>query len=221
MNALIGSGFYAKDLDDFNSKLEFHEIWKRNVGDRDVVIVDNSECPVPKLKSVGRTRVIQVLEDLGHVESFLGSQAPKLCGWTASWMIPAFMAYCEGRDVIYAEQDCLSFGDWEAQMYKDAEKLGVDMVFGEKSDYAVCEQSLFLIKHGFILEAIRAYLNIQDGDGVILPEAKFVLMEQNNPKRIGRHSLPGGRRRPLPINAWSAQKYTAEELTQLKTLNLI
>jgi hypothetical protein len=224
MNALIGSGFWAADRADYDKKEQFHsQYWVPNVGRfRDIVIVDNSEFPTPKLSYRGAIRIIPVLKNLGHVGSFLGQQYPKLGGWSMSWILPALMAYCESRDFIYQEADCLAFGEWEKQIYADMEAKGLLMAFGDGSTWGSTEQSLFLIKSEFILTAIKAYVAIEDSDGVLLPENKFEKMERENPK-IGRHSLLGGRNRPLPMNekTFYGQKFTSEELDQLKIIGLV
>lgn len=228
MNALIGSGFYASSQSDFDKKVDFYMTkWLPNVGDRDVVIVDNSEAPVPKLESTGRVRVIEVMKNLGHVGDWVDKPErgvpPLLLGWSMSWILPAQIAYCEGRDFIYQESDCLAFGFWEKRIYQDAESKGLQMVFGDGSKWSSTEQSLMLIRHGFILEAIRLYMSILQPDSVLLPENKHELTERENPSKIGRHSLPGGRNRPIPFGApaWYAQKFTDEELAQLKVLKIV
>lgn len=229
MNPLIASGFCAVNEQDFHNKLEFlTKLWLPNVGDRDVVIVDNSEN-LPKLKSERvplkewpNVRVIEVAKNLGHVGSFLGKDKPKLGGWSMSWILPAQIAYCESRDVIYKESDCLAFGDWEAVMCADAEAKKLEMIFGDGSIWGSTEQSLFLIRRDFILDALSAYTNIADSDGVCLPENKFEKMERENPK-IGRHSLRGGRNKPLPFNekTFYGQKLTDDEIGRLMAMNLV
>lgn len=224
MNALIATGFCATSREDFDTKLRwFEEVWLPNVGLRDVVVVDNTDVEgVPKLNPGGRVRVIEVRKNLGHVESMLGQSEPKFCGWSMSWIIPALIAYSEGRDFIYFEADALAFGNWEKQILRDMETGGLLMAFGVGSRFAVVEQSLFYIKHEFLLEAIMAYMNIPVSDGLFLPEERFQLMARMNSK-IGRHSLPGGRSRPLPYDApaWAAQKFTSEELEELRIRKLI
>lgn len=223
MNALIGSGFYAADMQDFQKKREFHlRHWLPNVGDRDYVVVDNSEPPVPKIEMTGRGRLIEVRKNAGHVGSMLGQYRPHLGGWSLSWIIHAFIAYSEGRDFIYQEQDCLAFGDWEQTILSEMDERGLVMAFGDGSDVSCCEQSLFYIKHEFITEAVYKYLSIADGDGKILPEEKFQIMERND-YRIGRFSLKCGRNRPLPLEekTWYSQKFSPDELDQLKEAGLV
>lgn len=228
MNALIASGFCATSVSDFDAKLKFLEtVWLPNVGHRDVVIVDNSD-DLPKLKSMRvplyewpMVRVIEVAKNLGHVGSMLGKDHPKLAGWSMSWILPAYIAYCEGRDMIYIEADCLAFGDWEKQIYDEMEARKLLMAFGQSSPVAAVEQSLFVIKHEFILEAIAEYCNIPESDGKMLPEVKFQCMLAD--VRVGMFSLPGGRQRPLDFDKLPMyfQKGTEEELFECVRRGLI
>jgi hypothetical protein len=223
MNALIGSGFFAADANDFKVKAAFmRDCWLPNVGDRDVVIVDNSEAPTPKLTSSGRVRIITVNKNLGHVGAHLGKFRPHLLGWGLSWILPALVAYSEGRDFIYQEADCLAFGDWEESILADMVERKLIMAFGEGSDFAATEQSLFYIKHEHITEMVYHYLSLPEGDGKCLPEEKFKIMADRD-WRIGRFSLQGGRQRPLPFESdtFYAQKISPEELEQLKIVGFI
>lgn len=218
MNALICSGFWCANGD--SSKLDFRRTWLHNVGDRDVVIADCSEYEFVQWPA--NVEVIRVGQ-LGHVGDFLTKEHPKLGGWSMSWIIPMLVAYTQGRDGIYFEQDCLAFGDWEKQIYADMDSKGLLMAFGNvESHIAESEQSLVVIKHEFIPTAVSAYMAIDSGDGVTLPEAKYRMMEQANPK-IGRFSLRGGRNRPIPYedSAFYIQHITPEELTELKQRSLI
>jgi len=229
MNALIGSGFNAPSREDFDKKSKFWlNYWIPNLGGREIVIVDNSEAPVPKLQSAGNVRVISVNHNLGqvgdvaHIANFLGLQFPKLGGWSMSWILPALIACCEQRDFIYFEQDALAFGEWENQIYADMGAKQLRMAFGDGSRFGSCEQSIFCIKHDFILEAITLYMVIDQGDGILLPEKKFEQMERGVPL-IGRHTLPGGRNRPFDFEKlpFYGQKWTPEELEQLKIMGFI
>lgn len=222
MNALIGTGFWAKDPEDFRVKKQFRdEIWLPNLHGRDTCAVDNNESGFA-LDESASNRVIKVRGNLGHVGSHLGQYRPHLLGYSMSWIIPAMIAYSEHRDFIYLEQDALAFGDWERVMYDDCDKKQLAMAFGEGSRWACCEQSLFLIKWDFITEAIWSYISIPEGDGLVLPESKFEIMEHKN-MRVGRFSLQGGRERPLPMESktFYGQKFSAEELDQLRIFELI
>jgi hypothetical protein len=133
------------------------------------------------------------------------------------------IAYNCGRDFIYKEADCLWFGPVPEQMYQDLGDKG--MVFGAKMDAAPwmnCAQSTFLIRHSFILDFLRGYLFLPH-DKDMLPEDKFVKLEENHPDKFGRLSFGCDRMRPLPWDAevWYAQQWTQEELDEAKNRGLL
>lgn len=214
--ALIGSGFYTNEHDR-QKKMQFQELWLKNVGMRDIVVVDNSDSPLREIDWPGYVRALRVFENAGHVGSYLGQNRPHLLGWSLSWIIPAWIAYAERRDFIYQEQDCLAFGNWEQHIMDEAKLHGWEACFGKAdSNVAECEQSLFWIKSHFISEFIYKYLAIPEGDGLLLPESKFARMAQMD-FRIGQFTLGFGRKRPLMFNKkmWYAQKFTEEEMGML------
>jgi hypothetical protein len=220
MSALICTGFYSNSAD-FLTKLDFYEhVWLPNTGLRSIVVVNNSEFKLPDKPKV---RVIDVEGNLGHVGSIMGQFRPHVAGFTMSWMIPALIAYSDGRDFIYKEQDCLAFGDWETSIVEEAASRKLLAAFGSCDPaVAACEQSLFWIQRDFITEFVWSYLSFPDGDGKILPETKFSNMAGRD-FRIGRFSMGVGRSRPIPAEQipWYAQKFTADELARLKESKLI
>lgn len=226
MNALIGSGFFAANESDFDKKFDFlSTVWLPRLIGRDIVIVDNTEPPTKKISVVAyfpNLRVVPVVKNIGHVGSHLGQYRPHVLGFTMSWMIPAQIAYSEGRDFMYVEADALMFGDCEAEIVKEMDEKKLAMAFGHGSRWASTEQSVFYIRHEFITEAIWLYLSIPEGDGMILPEDKFRMMAECN-FRVGRYSLGCGRNRPLTYDTpvWTAQKFTDEEMVELRNRKLI
>lgn len=226
MNALIASGFWAANDADFERKFEFFtSVWLPRLGDRDIVIVDNSEPPTRKLDGLmahPNVRVIPVMKNLGHVGSLLGKSKPKLGGWSMSWIIPAYLAYCEGRDFVYYESDALAFGDWEESIYGDMRNRNLLAAFGDASPLAPCEQSIFILKREMILDFINWYIAIPESDGIKLPEDKFVELSRRY-KGIGNFSLPCGRNRPIPFDlpSFFAQKFSDEEMVELRSRKLI
>jgi hypothetical protein len=108
-------------------------------------------------------------------------------------------------------------------MYQDLGDKG--MVFGAKMDAApwmACAQSTFLVRHSFILDFLRGYL-FRPNDKDMLPEDKFVKLEENSPNNYGRLSFGVDRMRPLPWDSevWYAQQWTQEELDEAKKRGLI
>jgi len=160
---------------------------------------------------------------VGHVGDMIKENREGLCGWSASICALAMIAYNCGKDFIYKEADCLWFGPVPERMYQDCEDKG--MVFGAKMKTAPwmnCAQSTFLIRHSFILDFLRGYLFLPH-DKDMLPEDKFVKLEENHPDRFGRLSFGVDRMRPLPWDAevWYAQQWTQEELDEAKKRGLI
>lgn len=225
VSALIGTGFCSTSNEDHYKKVEFLSIWLKNVGERDVVIVENTDAMLGRELNPdelpGNVRVIRVNKNKGHVLDFLGKSEPQLCGWSLSWIQPALTAYAEDRDFLYQESDCLAFGNWEAQILSEMEAGNLKMAFGVGT---VCasEQSLFYIRHDFILTAIQKYLAIPRSDGELLPEDKMWLMARLH-RHIGTHSVGPGRSRPIDFEAktFSAQKFTDEEMAELRARKMI
>lgn len=206
MQPIIGTGFCATSANHFEKASEFHA-WLRNTGDLEpVVIVDNSALG---LGAYSPTRIIRVEANLGHM-SEPAKHAGRFCGWSLSWMIPALIAYSEGRDFIYKEQDCFAFGDW-----REAIQCG-DFTVGRNA-IMPCEQSLFFIRHGAIVDVIQRYTAINRRDSDMSTEEKFMLCGATF------HPLGCGRDRPLTPNAltWYAQKLSPEEINEFTNSRLV
>jgi hypothetical protein len=213
MNYLIGSGYHYRSPWDS----EFLKVWIENVNRYScryrIISTDLTMHP----------SFIGCDHNLGHVGCLIKEQRGGLCGWSGSVILLAMLAYNMGRDLIFKEGDCLWFGDVIGQLYKDCE--GKEMVFGRKMEthpYMPCAQSTFLIKHGFLLKFVQRYLAFPD-DRIMLPEEKFVALEELYPDKIGRMSFGVDRERPLPWDApvWYAQQWTQEELDEAKRRGLI
>jgi hypothetical protein len=133
------------------------------------------------------------------------------------------IAYNCGKDFIYKEADCLWFGPVPERMYQDLGDKG--MVFGAKmktAPWMACAQSTFLIKHWFILDFLRGYLFLPS-DKDMLPEDKFVKLEENAPDKYTRLSFGVDREKPMPWESevWYAQQWTQEELDEAKKRGLL
>lgn len=216
MNALIGSGFFARRTD-FFEKLNFADHWLHCLNNRDIVVVNNSEDASYVFTHNANVREIIVRHNLGHIAHWLGKPHPRLLGWSMSWIIPAMIAYSERRDFIYVEQDCLVFGDWEQSILNEAKQKNLRAAFGVcPSHIAHCEQSLFWIECDFIPVFVAQYMSLAQGDADLLPEAKFMNMAGSSPE-IGQFSLLYGRIRPIDTDnpTFYAQKLTLEEITAL------
>ncbi len=211
---LIGTGFFST-VEDHDKKLGLFVDWWRNTTKAagNIVAVDNSEFPLSDVfKGV---RIIRNRRNLGHACAQCVKGGP-LLGWSMSWIQPALIAYAEGCNFIYKEQDCFAFGDW----IKEIDTGGMSFGLNKTVD---CEQSLFFIRHEFILTSIRYYMAISRPDWEMLPESKFARMRQVNPYQISFHNLPGGRDRPLPDTSkpFYAQRLTEDEFAQLRKEKLL
>jgi|694.fasta_scaffold03825_15 hypothetical protein len=180
-------------------------------------------CTIHTMPQAIHTKQIFCNHNLGHVGDLIKENRSGLCGWSASVVTLALIAYNCGRDFIYKEADCLWFGDILGKMYQDCGDKG--MVFGAKMDAApwmACAQSTFLIKHWFILEFVRDYLALPD-DKDMLPEDKFVKLEENAPDNYRRLSFGVDRMRPLPWDAevWYAQQWSEEEIKEAQSRGLL
>ena len=214
MNYIIGSGYHYRGAWDWN----FYNIWRANTENYSFnYYVMSTVAGVP-----ARNHIL-CNHNLGHVNTLIEENREGLCGWSASVCALALIAYNCGKDFIYKESDCLWFGPVPAQLYQDLGTRG--MVFGAAMDSAPhmrSAQSTFLIKHSFILDFLRGYLALPN-DKSMLPEDKFVKLEENFPNSCARMSFGVDRMRPLPWNAtvWYAQQWTQQELDEAKSRGLL
>lgn len=215
-NLLIGTGFYSKSCN-WESNLRGLASWIQNTNQicGNIVIVDNAEKPISRY--LGRDGgIIRNQRNLGHVGDSINSNGP-LLGWSMSWIQPSLIAYAEGCDYIYKEQDCFAFGDWVPYLTSNQ-----PMTTGVNSQMP-CEQSLFYLRHHFILRFVAAYMSIVESDRVMSPEQKFVTVMKMFPDECAFHKLPGGRDRPLPDlrEPFYAQRLTPEEMKTIQLAGLI
>jgi hypothetical protein len=227
MNYILGSGYYKDPA--------FAALWWENVDrfaipkpDR-IVIMCVGDNPLPYVRE-GLSE-IDLKGNLGHIHALLTGKDRTLCGWSASVLALAMIAYCNESDLIYKESDCLAFGGWVGQMYED---MGDgDMVFGGKQaspPYMPCSQSLFLVRHKFIPDFIMEYLKLgderrlnADGKADNLPEDKFSKLRETFPEKIRTLTFGVDRERPLPLGhyVWYGQQFTPEEMESMRTTGLI
>lgn len=188
-------------------RLLFHQ-WLDNTLPvcRNIVVVDNS--PEPGAPWNPNVRVIRCRDNLGHPGDGDAIKKPgPLLGWSMSWILPAVVAYCDGCDFVYKEQDCFAFGDWLPVIRRGRMSIG-------RNSQMPCEQSLFYIGHDFILTFVWEYLGQSGHDATFSSEAKFVAIK-DRAEGIEFHDLPGGRDRPLPNAApYYAQRMTIAEIEE-------
>lgn len=221
---IIGTGEYKQH--EFMRKL-----WDANTDTRrqgmpryDVVRIAVGCQFAERIDAYGQN--IMLKGNCGHVGDLLShAKSHDLCGWSSAVLALAMIAYCNESDFIYKEQDCLAFGPWIEQMYSDMGDRG--MVFGrpmQSEPWMPCAQSLFLIRHRFILEFVMRYLELgTDADVTNLPEHKFVKLEAAHPQHYARLSFGYDRERPINFDdkVFYAQKLSPSELNELKKRNLL
>src|SRR6185503_6613722 len=145
---LIGTGFYSNSVD-FHWNLDFAGVWIENTQpvSRRIVCVD---CSTLFLQPDFNWQPIRIA-NAGYCGWPVGKCAGPLLGWSLSWILPALVAYAEGADYVYKEQDCLCFGDWLPLVKRGR------MAFGRCSVMEV-EGCLMWIEHGYILKAIADFM---------------------------------------------------------------
>lgn len=216
---ILGTGFFAKPENEV-AKKEMLRLWIANNGtNAQVWVYDNctydTGVEYPATYQVVRTRY-----NLGHVSNMSSDPATYsglLCGWAHSVLTLAMIAYGCNKDLVFKEQDCFAFGDWVGQMYRDCEDR--KMVFG-KCRLMLVEQSLFLVKHGYLLDFIRRYLAFNERDSDMLPEFKFKALMDQDPGNIGYLSFGYGRDRPVNFSdpAFYFQQPDPDEVCHLRKL---
>jgi hypothetical protein len=215
MKYIIGTGYHFRN--DWDA--EFFEIWKANTEK----YTKNYYC-LSTVTPAPCENNIFVKHNLGHVGDLIDNNKEGLCGWSASFLALALIAYNCGADFIYKESDCLWFGDIVNKMY---EEIGdAEMIIGKGMNshpFMPCSQSTFLIKNSFILSFVTAYLAIGEDDKDYLPEHKFFNLYNSNPVLITMLSFGIDRERPIDWDApvWFCQQWTEEELNEAKRKNLI
>jgi len=220
---LIGSNYFARP--DSVQAPWFFKLWMRGVMPRRTLLLVSGENPPPYTDGDIETAHLMKIHLQGNLGAFMeliNKQKPhRFCGWTGAILQLALSAYCDESDFIYVEQDVLMFGDCIGQMYREIGDGGV--IFGSTSGQP-CAQSLFLVKHSYIPDFVRLIL----GEGPQsepdqLGEQIFARLEQQNPEKWKRFSFGYDRPRPLDIHddCWYAQKFSPEELLQLRAAGMV
>jgi len=216
---VIATGYWAGVQD--VARQNFFDTWWSNTHkyaspERVFVVSGNGHYPKEK-----KGNWIEATANLGHVHHLIrGLKKQKLCGWTASTLTAALIAYNCEADLIYKEQDCLCFGNWVESMYAETERMNVGMLFGQNALMMV-EQSLVFIRWEALLDYVKAILEMPESDADVLPEAKYYRLHQSG---MATHlPFPGGRDRPLDFDSepFYIQQCTNAELDELIERKLI
>lgn len=236
MRCLIGSGYVSGE-----GREQFAELWRVNFTNyypandyavSRIAIVANGDANRP-LATIGyRVEWIDLQGNNGHIGDLINGRKDRdYCGWTSAVCALAMLAYSDESDFVYREQDCLCFGPWLEQLYTD---MGDGMMaFGGKmltEPYMECAQSLFIVRHRFIPEFVAHMLvsgderrKDEEGKEDNLPERKFHRLREKHPEIVKALSFGVDRERPLPYDSpvWYAQKFTDEELEELRKRGMI
>jgi hypothetical protein len=164
--------------------------------------------------------------DLGGFMDIVEGRKPHaLSGWFGSVLLGAMAAYNDESDLIYLEQDCLAFGPWVQKLYDEIGDAGI--LFGRKhlsEPWQCCSQSLFLVKHSYILEFVRLIISSppmkEPGQ---LGEHKFERFGQENPEKWKMMTFGVDRERPIPYEdpVFYAQQIKPEEIAELTKRQLL
>lgn len=220
---IIGSNYFARPSSVWEPW--FFKLWMRNVMPHRTLLLVSGENPPPYSDGDIETAHLMKIHlegDLGTFMNLINREKPhRFCGWSAAVLQLAMSAYCDCSDLVYVEQDVLMFGDCIGQMYREIGDAGI--IFGS-TDGQPCAQSLFLVKHEYIPEFVRLYLGEgpQSEPGQ-LGEQIFARLEQQNPDKWKRFSFGYDRTRPLDISkpVWYAQKFSPDELLQLRAVGMV
>lgn len=236
MSLLIGSGFTYRPG---AAKAEsFFALWLANIHrfakpqpERIVVVCVGGAVPAVITDDVD---VIQLAGNLGHGNQLVGVEKPVKphahSGWTAAFMVGAWAAYAAETDFLWQESDCLGFGNYVGEMYRE---MGTaDCVFGGKmksAPFMSSHQSLVLIRHDAIPLFTRAYLSFGDErDKGRLVEHHFDYLRNSSldARRLKCAFLSPvfvDRMRPIPFDepVFSAQQWSDLELSELKKRGLV
>ena len=217
---MIGTGYHERG--EWTQK--FARLWFANLlryaPETKQVFVVCAGCEFP-IKSDHITPILG--QNLGHVGDYVsGQREGQLCGWSASIITLATLAFSMGEDLIFIEQDCLAFGPWIERAYTDMDDG--EFVFGgphNTAPYMPSSQSLFIARHSFLLEFIQRYLTLPK-DAVMLPEEKFLRIYEAAPEKCRHLSFGVDRERPIPFDApvFYSQQHTLSELEELNRRGL-
>ena len=226
---MIGSGYHSGSKSPIDVAA-FSRVWLENnrkycnPAPKKTVII--GDTPYQNDQLTKEFQCIYLHGNLGHIrDKHEGRKNYEIGGWSGTMLALAMVAYCDELDFIYKEQDCLAFGPWVRQMYKDAGDA--KMVFGQGLKVypnLTATQSLFMIKHEFIPTFVQQYLTLGQESNDNFPENKFTTLEQRNPGLLKRLSFGVDRDRPIPYEsneAWYAQQWKSHEFIKAKEYRLL
>jgi hypothetical protein len=219
MNYVIVTGYWSEGA----AREAFAETWVRNTlrfASPSRIYGICAGCEPPRVDGIS---FVAGAKNLGHIHHLIHDPQNfpnKLCGWTMSTLMGAMLAYHAGADMIYKEQDCLAFGPWVRAMYMQAGMNGARMLFGRSALMGV-EQSLIWIRHDALLEYVGRILAMPEGDGEVLPEAKYMRLIDEGFAQFFEFGY--GRDRPVNFDSgmYYIQQASDAEWGELKARKLI
>lgn len=227
---MIGTGYCATSKTPIPAR-SFFEVWHDNTvkhaRPEKIVVVT---CQGAKL-NVQYPGCIEVpiTGDLGHIRDIHeGKKQSALSGWAGSMLVAAMVAYCDEKDFIYKEQDCLAFGPWVEQLYYDMGDGMAAIGRGLQPPHHKLKssQSLFIVRHAYIWQFVRDYLNEgKDNCFDNYGEVKFFRMHVKKPNEVRIQSDGWNLDRDRPMNwdwpMWAAQQWTPAEYEEACRRNLV
>lgn len=224
MRYMIGSGYFPNPCQAIPAR-EMFQGWHNSIyqyADPEclVIVTAGGHTPPDSLADV-----ICCNGDLGNLShKVAGKVNHDFVGWMPPMFITAMIAYNEGLDFVFIEQDCFAFGPFVERMYADmgsAQAVIGGRVHGVGEP---ASQSLFLVRHAFIWQFLRDYLNEgPDDDGQNRGEKKFGRMRDKRPNEIKTLSFGVDRDRPIPWDdpVFFFQQPSREEFDEAKRRRLI
>jgi hypothetical protein len=222
MNYTICSGYHPR----FGSR-EFFELWVQNAKENIqnsghcAIVIGDSGADIP-----GDRRVIRmsVEGNRGHIGDHIHGRktGDGFVGWSATVMALALLCYQNETDMVYQEQDCLTFGDCIETMYRE---IGDGKVIFGKSKAMSCAQSLFLVRYDYLPQFVSDYISVgPDTNSSCLTEDHFKLMLERKPQQWRQFSFGVDRERPegwIEQRPMYVQQLTPDELALLKERGMI
>lgn len=169
--------------------------------------------------------LIRCQGDIGNLQHKVAGQVSHdWAGWTPPVVITAMLAYNDGMDYVFQEQDCLAFGPYIQRMDADIGDGGMAIGRPLRVMGMPATQSLFMIRHRYICTFLRDYLGQGPDDNELNKgEYKFDRLRTRKPHEVKVLSFGVDRDRPLPWDdaVFSAQQWGRAEFETAKAKGLI
>lgn len=187
-----------------------------------ICVVGQGGCRFPE----SGVESVTVSGDLGnHNDLIKGIKNNEFNGWSGAVLALAMLAYNNESDLIFQEQDCLAFGNYVDEMYRQIGSRG--MIFGRRhrgEPNQACSQSLFLIRHFYLRTFVTKYFGSHpQTSNAHTGEPKFEWLRRTDSDMVGRFRFGYDRERPFNIKdrVFYAQQTSEEDLRVLKESGLI